>query len=108
MKPILTTILALALLLPVALPAEAHTVYFKDGTAVRGTVVVKETIVTVKGKETELSFPLDTVRAISFTDEPIVYQQQSATGGNDWLVWTAVGTSVLAVLTAVFAASRSQ
>lgn len=106
MKPIFTALLALTFTLA-AVPAEAHTVYFKDGTAVRGTVVVKEAIVTVKGKDAELSFPLESVRAISFTDEPIVYQQQSA-GGPEWLVWTAVGTSVLAVVTAVFAAGRAQ
>jgi hypothetical protein len=95
------------LALPLASPASAHTVYFKDGTAVRGTVVVKESIVTVRGADSELSFPLDSIRAISFTDEPIVYEQKSGqASGNDWLMWSAVGANVLAVVTAVFVATK--
>jgi hypothetical protein len=93
--------LTLAVLVAFALPAEAHVVYFKDGTSIRGTVTVKDANLTVKGGGTELTFPLDSVRAVSFTDEPIGYEQHRVEDSkflnNDAVLWTAIGVNVVAM-----------
>jgi hypothetical protein len=91
----------IALFLAFALPAEAHVVYFKDGTSIRGTVSVKDANLTVRGGGTELTFPLDSVRAVSFSDEPIAYEQRrvedSKLLNNDLVLWTAIGVNVVAM-----------
>lgn len=110
MKKLLAGLVACLLTLPAALPADAHIVYFKDGTTVRGAVTIKDGSVVVKGGAVELSFPLDSVRSVSFSDEPIVYEQRrvedSAMFNNDVLLWTAVGVNVLAIATAIVAISH--
>ena len=110
MKRFVALFAALALGLPLALPAEAHIVYFKDGTAVRGTVKVQGATLTVSGADAELSFPLESVRSVSFTDEPIAYEQQrveeSRYFNSPWLIWSAVGVNVLAIATGLVVLSR--
>ena len=104
MKPLVACAAAVVVSLAWIVPAQAHIVYFKDGTVVRGEAVVKESSVTIKGAGAEMSFPLTTVRAISFTDEPIGYEQLRAEDhppGGDVLVWTAVAANVVAVAVAV-------
>ena len=102
-----TAILAAVL---IALPAEAHVVYFKDGTSMRGTVTVHESTIDISGGGVDLAFPLDTVRAVSFSDEPIVYEQRrvedSKLFNSDVLLWSAVGVNLLAIAAAAFALSR--
>lgn len=108
MKRLAPALAAMSLLLAFQAPASAHIVYFKDGTAVRGTVTVKESIVSVKGLEAEMSFPLELVRAISFSDEPIVYEQQSANPtARDWLSWSTVTAGLLSAVAAVVVVSQS-
>ncbi|MEB3223180.1 MAG: hypothetical protein VKS61_13980 [Candidatus Sericytochromatia bacterium] len=110
MRATSTTLLTLALLGAPALPAEAHIVYFKDGTVVRGTVALRESAVVISGAGAELSFPLSTVRAISFTDEPIAYEQQrveeSRVLNHDAVVWSLVAANVAAVVAALVGAMR--
>lgn len=105
MRPLLAGILALALSCSLTAPAEAHIVYFKDGTVVRGQVTLKDASVTVKGADAELSFPLASVRSISFTDEPIAYEQQrleeSKVLGSDVVLWTLVAANLATVVVAV-------
>lgn len=104
MKRLIACGLALAATLAWTAPADAHIVYFKDGTVVRGQATIKEASVTIKGPGAELSFPLASVRAISFTDEPIGYEQLRADdrpAGGDVLVWTAVAANLVAVVVAV-------
>lgn len=104
MKRLIACATALVAVMAWSAPAEAHIVYFKDGTVVRGEAMIKESTVTIKGQGAELSFPLASVRAISFTDEPIGYEQLRATDqppGGDVLVWTAVAANVVAVVVAV-------
>lgn len=100
-------LLVLALALAPAWPAEAHIVYFKDGTVVRGTVTIKDASLTVKGGGAELSFPLEAVRAISFSDEPIGYEQrpreEARPAGPDWPLWTVVGVNSLVAVVALVA-----
>lgn len=100
----------LAVFLALALPAEAHVVYFKDGTSIQGTVTIKDANLTVKGGGTELTFPLDSVRAVSFTDEPIGYEQHrvedSKLLNNDAVLWTAVGVNVVAMAALLFMAFK--
>jgi hypothetical protein len=110
-KPLHAALLATLLMLNAAPSADAHVVYFKDGTAVRGLVTVKEGSLIVQGGGTEMSFPLDAVRSVSFSDEPIVYEQRpqpaQAPGlDRDALLWTVIGVNILAVATAAFALSR--
>lgn len=104
MRPIIACAAALLVAFAAPAPADAHIVYFKDGTVVRGQVTMKESSLTIKGGGAELSFPLASVRAISFTDEPIGYEQLRADdrpAGGDALVWTAVAANVVAVVVAV-------
>ncbi len=104
MKPLIACAAALVATLAWTVPADAHIVYFKDGTVVRGQAMIKESSVTIKGSGAEMSFPLASVRAISFTDEPIGYEQLRADDrppGGDVLVWTAVAANVVAVVVAV-------
>ncbi|MDB5096565.1 MAG: hypothetical protein JWM80_986 [Cyanobacteria bacterium RYN_339] len=100
-QPMRLPAITLAMLLAFALPAEAHVVYFKDGTSIRGTVTVTAANLSVKGGGTELTFPLDSVRAVSFSDEPIAYEQRrledSKFLNNDVVLWTAIGVNVVAM-----------
>jgi hypothetical protein len=100
-----TTLLTLALLTGPVSPAEAHIVYFKDGTVVRGAVTIRENAVVISGAGAELSFPLDTVRAISFSDEPIAYEQQrveeSRILNHDAVLWSIIAANVAAVVAAL-------
>lgn len=106
----LAVALGLSLVLTLAAPASAHIVYFKDGTTVRGAVSIKEGSLIVKGDDTELTFPLDSVRSVSFSDEPIVYEQRRLEDthyfNSDWLLWTAVGVNVLAIAAAAVMIAR--
>ena len=110
MKPAACLLAALVAVTLTAAPASAHIVYFKDGTVVRGEVVVKDASITVRGGGAELSFPLASVRAISFTDEPIAYAQapaeESKALNSDALIWTAVAANLAAVVLAVATALR--
>lgn len=110
MRPVIATLLTGALLLPFAAPAEAHIVYFKDGTSVRGAVTVKDTSITIKGSDAELSFPLESVRSVSFTDEPIAYEQrrveESRFFNSDVLIWSAIGVNLLTIAAAIVSLSR--
>jgi hypothetical protein len=103
MRPFLALLTAVVVAC-VALPADAAIVYFKDGTVARGAIVVKDASITVKGPGTEMSFPLASVRSISFTDEPIAYEQARAEDSkylnNDALVWTAVAANLVAIAAA--------
>ncbi|MEB3330348.1 MAG: hypothetical protein VKQ33_14075 [Candidatus Sericytochromatia bacterium] len=105
-----TLLLMAALLVGPALPAHAHIVYFKDGTVVRGTVSLRENAVVISGAGAELSFPLSNVRAISFSDEPIVYEQQRAEDSrllnHEAVVWSLVAANVAAAVAAVVGVMR--
>ncbi|MEB3284309.1 MAG: hypothetical protein VKN33_03370 [Candidatus Sericytochromatia bacterium] len=104
LRTITATLLVLALLGANPAPAEAHIVYFKDGTIARGNVVVKENTLLISGGGAELSFPLETVRAVSFNDEPIGYEQQrleeSKFLNNDALIWSWFAANVLGTVVA--------
>ena len=110
MRPILALSCALALGLACPTPADAHIVYFKDGTVVRGLATVKDANVVVKGPDSEMSFPLATVRAISFTDEPIAYEQQRVEDtkffNNEALVWSMVAANLAAIVVAAVTLRR--
>lgn len=100
----LLAFLTLAFVATAALPADAAIVYFKDGTVCRGAIVMKEASITVKGAGAEMTFPLASVRSISFTDEPIGYEQARAEDSkyfnNDALIWTAVAANLVAIAAA--------
>lgn len=109
MRPFLALFTAVAVTC-FALPADAAIVYFKDGTVVRGAVAVKDASITVSGNGAEMSFPLASVRSISFTDEPIGYEQARAEDSkylnNDALIWTAVAANLVAIAAAAAALLR--
>lgn len=98
MKKLPALVASACLIAALAAPALADTVYFKDGSAVRGQVTFQASTLTVKGPHSQLTFPLDAVRAISFTDEPIVMTQQSTS----WLSWAALGVNLLAIVAAAY------
>lgn len=91
-------------------PADAHIVYFKDGTVARGTVTIRENTLLVTGGGNELSFPLSTVRAVSFNDEPIAYEQQrleeSKALNHEPLIWSWVAANVVGVIATVIGLMR--
>jgi hypothetical protein len=99
---------AASLALPLAAPADAHVVYFKDGTAASGAVSVREATVTVKGNGGELSFPLESVRSISFADESASAASAPAPAvwRPDWTVWTMIGLNVAVLAVALVGATR--
>lgn len=94
-----------ALSLVWALPADAHIVYFKDGTVARGQVTIQGSTLLLTGGGAELSFPLSTVRAVSFTEEPIAYEQQrvedSKLLNNEVLIWSWVAANVVGAFAAL-------
>ncbi|HEY9723960.1 MAG TPA: hypothetical protein V6D47_18305 [Oscillatoriaceae cyanobacterium] len=102
MKSLSAAVAAVCLTVSLAAPAVADTVYFKDGSAVRGQVKFQASTLTVMGPNNQLTFPLDSVRAISFTDEPIVMTQQNS----EWLSWAALGVNLLAIAAAAYVVTR--
>ena len=109
-KSWLAAALAALIAFGVCTPAEAHIVYFKDGTAIRGAVTVKDGSLIVKGGGVDLSFTLDSVRSVSFSDEPIAYEQHrledSRLFNNDLLLWSVVGVNVLVIGIAMLAVAH--
>ncbi|MEB3198801.1 MAG: hypothetical protein VKP62_16535 [Candidatus Sericytochromatia bacterium] len=109
-RPFLAALLSAGLVLLAPAAAEAHIVYFKDGTVVRGNAVVTESTVTVTGGGADMSFPLSTVRAISFNEEPIVQEQkrveESRLLNSEPLLWSMVAANAIGVLVGVISLTR--
>jgi hypothetical protein len=109
MRALVAALVGLALL---AAPAEAAQVVLKDGRVLTGTlkVVGPGLIVTgADGKPQTIAFAA--VQGISLDDQPVAPAARPAASSklldNDWLVWTAVGANVVAIVVGVVMVYRA-
>ena len=110
-KLVATLAIALAVLGPMAAPADAAIVYAKDGRSIEGALRVDPggLAVTTDGKT--VLVPYDQVAGVSLDGVPLFPPprrlEESSLLNNEWLMWAVVAANVAAAVTAGIAVYRT-